>query len=180
MTRHFSPERLDVSAFAEDAAELSGTLPVGALHRLAAEAQGPIDGRAVAWSARGEVRNPQHVQPEIWLHLQAHASVPMTCQRCLEAVDVALEVDRSFRFVADEATAAAEDDTAEEDLLAMSQAFDLPSLVEDELLMEVPVVPRHDVCPQSVSLSSADPDFDDAAAPVHPFAVLKALKDRRH
>jgi len=178
MTRQFSPERLDVSAFAEDAAELSGTLPVGALQRLAAEAKGPLEGRDVAWSARGEMLNPHHVQPQVWLHLQAHATLPMTCQRCLEEVDVPLQVDRSFRFVADEATAAAEDDTAEEDLLAMDRAFDLPGLLEDELLMEVPVVPRHDVCPHPVPLSAADPAFEDGRAPEHPFAMLKALKDR--
>jgi uncharacterized protein len=101
----------------------------------------------------------------------------MTCQRCLEQVEVPLEVDRAFRFVADEATAAAEDDTAEEDLLAVSRAFDLPALLEDELLMEVPVVPRHDVCPHHVPLSSSDPAFEEAAAPEHPFARLKVLKD---
>ena len=178
MTRQFSPERLDVAALAEEGAGLSGRLPVGALQRLAAEARGPLEGREVSWSARGELLNPQHVQPEIWLHLQADASLPMICQRCLEPVDIPLAVDRSFRFVADEATAAAEDDAAEEDLLALSRAFDLPGLIEDELLMEVPVVPRHDVCPHPVPLSAADPDFDDTAAPEHPFAVLKALKDR--
>jgi uncharacterized protein len=178
MTRQFSPERLDVAAFAEDAAELSGTLPASALQRLAAEAKGPLEGREVEWSAQGELVNPHHVHPEIWLHLQAGATLPMTCQRCLEPVDVPLEVDRSFRFVADEATAAAEDDTAEEDLLAMSRAFDLPGLIEDELLMEVPVVPRHAICPHPVPLSAADPDFEEAGVPEHPFAVLKALKDR--
>ena len=29
--------------------------------------------------------------------------------------------------------------------------------------MEVPVVPRHDVCPRAVPLSAADPDFEEAA-----------------
>jgi uncharacterized protein len=163
---------------AEDGAELAGSMPVGALQRLAAEARGTLEGRQVEWSVQGEMLNAGHVQPQVWLHLQAGATLPMTCQRCLEAVDVPLQVDRSFRFVADEATAAAEDETAEEDLLALSRAFDLPALVEDELLMEVPVVPRHDVCPHPVPLSSADADFEDGGAPEHPFAVLKALKDR--
>ena len=67
------------------------------------------------------MRNPGHVQPEVWLHLQADAMLPLICQRCLEPVDVPLAVDRSFRFVADETTAAAEDDEAEEDVLAMSR-----------------------------------------------------------
>jgi uncharacterized protein len=86
-------------------------------------------------------------------------------------------VNRSFRFVPDEATAAAEDDEAEEDLLALSRSFDLVELVEDELLMELPVAPRHDVCPEPVKMSAADTDFD-AAAPEkeNPFALLGRLK----
>ena len=42
--------------------------------------------------------------------LAVRATFPMTCQRCLAPVDVPLEVDREFRFVADEATAEALDD----------------------------------------------------------------------
>src|SRR6476661_2680918 len=175
MKRQFTPQRLDVRAFAEDAAELSGSEPMTAFKRLADEARASIQEREVTWSAEGELRNPAHVQPEVWLHLQAEAMIPMTCQRCLEPVEIPLEVDRAFRFVADEATAAAEDDDAEEDLLAMNRAFDLPGLVEDELLMEVPVVPRHDVCPHAVPLSAADADFVEAT-PEHPFASLKILK----
>lgn len=175
MKRQFTPQRLDVRAFAEDAAELSGSEPMTAFKRLADEARAPIQEREITWSAEGELRNPHHVQPEVWLHLQADAMLPMTCQRCLEPVEVRLEVDRTFRFVADEATASAEDDDAEEDLLAISRAFDLPALVEDELLMEVPVVPRHEVCPREVPLSVADKDFEEAA-PAHPFAALKVLK----
>ncbi|GAC1531543.1 MAG: DUF177 domain-containing protein [Ramlibacter sp.] len=177
MTRPFSPDRLDVRAFAQDAASLSGTTPLTAFSRLVAEAGDEVGNRDVTWSAQGELRDPQHVQPEAWLHLRVEASLPMTCQACLEPVDVALQVGRSFRFVADEATAAAQDDAAEEDLLALSRDFDLTGLVEDELLMEVPVVPRHAICPHPVPLSVADPGFEEAAMPVNPFAVLKALKD---
>ena len=36
---------------------------------------------------------------------------------------------------------------SEEDLLALSREFDLHELIEDELLMALPVVPKHDECP---------------------------------
>jgi uncharacterized protein len=62
----------------------------------------------------------------------------MECQRCLTPVDVPLDVERSFRFVADEATAEALDDECDEDLLALSREFDLRELIEDELLMACP------------------------------------------
>ena len=176
MKRQFNPQRLDVQAFAEDAAQLSGQGRVSDFPRLAEEAGGRGGERPVTWSAQGELINPRHVQPEVWLHLNASTVLPLTCQRCLEPVDVPLSVDRSFRFVADESTAAAQDDESEEDLLAISRAFDLPALVEDELLMEVPVVPRHEVCPKPVALSAADPDFEEPAPAENPFAALKVLK----
>ncbi|HYF19103.1 MAG TPA: YceD family protein [Ramlibacter sp.] len=182
MKRLFSPERLDVRAFAEDGAQLAGHPPLAGFHRLVAEAQGEAGERQVEWSARGELLNPQHVHPQVWLHLQARAALPMTCQRCLEPVEIALDVKRSFRFVADEATAAAEDDQSEEDLLAISHSFDLLELVEDELLMELPVVPRHAVCPIPVRMSDADEEEgDDEGETQRPFAGLEGLlKGRKH
>lgn len=176
MKRQFNAQRLDVQAFAEDAAQLSGQSELRGFARLSGEAGGRGGERPVTWSAQGELLNPRHVHPEVWLHLNASTVLPLTCQRCLEPVDVPLAVDRSFRFVADEQTAAAQDDESEEDLLALSRAFDLLGLVEDELLMEVPVVPRHEACPAPVRLSVADPDFEEAAPAENPFAALKGLK----
>jgi uncharacterized protein len=141
---------------------------------------GETDGRAPAslidWSARGEMRNRSHVQPEVWLHLQAQTSLPLVCQRCLAPVEVPVRVDRSFRFVSDEETAAAEDDASDEDVLAISPAFDLAELIEDELLMELPVAPRHEVCPVPVVLAVADPEFEAQAEPESPFELLRKLK----
>jgi uncharacterized protein len=178
MKRQFQAQRLDVRAFAEDAAELSGPTPLTALERLASEARSSVEGREVTWTAEGELHNAGHLQPEVWLHLHAQAGLPMTCQRCMEPVEVPLEVDRSFRFVADETTAAAEDEDSEEDLLVLSSTFDLLGLLEDELLMEVPVVPRHDVCPVPVPMSSAGAAYEEAPEKPNPFAALKALKTR--
>lgn len=163
-----------MQAFAEEGAELSAQTPLAEFARLAEEARGDVLA-PVDWSAQGELRNPRHVRPQVWLHLQVDAVLPMVCQRCLERVDVPLQVDRDFRFVPDEETAALEDDESEEDLLATSRAFDLLSLVEDELLMEVPLVPRHDVCPVPVPMSAQDAGFEQAERP-NPFAGLKVLK----
>ncbi len=177
MHKDFVARRLDVRRFAEEGATLDGREPVEKHERLMAETQGRGAGSAVVWSATGEMRNPGHVHPEIWLHLRAQVVLPLTCQRCLGPVDFELMVDRAFRFVPDEETAAAQDDQAEEDVLVLSRSFDLMGLVEDELLMEMPLAPRHDVCPDPVQLSAADPDFDDGGAQrEHPFALLGKLK----
>lgn len=180
MAKDHDPHRLDVRRFAEEGAELERQDGLAAYRRLSAETAEPAPERIVHWSARGELLNPQHVHPEVWVHLTADATLPLVCQRCLQPVEVPLAVDRSFRFVADEATAAAEDDEAEEDLLALSRSFDLVELVEDELLMEVPLAPRHDACPQPVKMSATDPGFEAAESQrENPFAILGRLKTGR-
>ena len=177
MAKDFDPHRLDVRRFADEGSAIDAHDPLRGFARLVAEAQEPDPARAVHWRARGELRHPARHQPEVWVHLDADTLMPLVCQRCLQPVDVPLQVQRSFRFVADEATAAAEDDDSEEDLLALSHSFDLLELVEDELLMELPVAPMHDVCPQAVKMSATDADFEAAAVEKeNPFAVLGRLK----
>ncbi len=180
MKREFVPDRLDVSAFASDAATLSGRDSVADYPRLSAELAEPSAEVEVNWESVGEERPGSDGAATPWLHLEVDATVPMVCQRCLTPVAVPLVVDRDFRFVADEATAEAEDDDSEEDLLVLARDFDLRSLIEDELLMEIPLTPVHDVCPVPVRLSVADEDFEVAeAAKPNPFAVLGALRSKK-
>ena len=113
---------------------------------------------------------------EIWLHLHAGASLSLVCQRCLQPVQAVLSVERNFRFVADEKQAAAIDADIEEDVLVLSRSFDLVELIEDELLLALPLVPRHEMCTQPLE-SAADPvAFDER---VNPFDVLGELKLKR-
>lgn len=128
------------------------------------------------WSARFELRPDQVGQPQVWLHLGVRGTLPLACQRCLGPVDVVVQIERSFRFVETEAQAELEDDESDEDLLVSSHDFDLHALIEDELLMDVPVVPRHAVCPVPIQLSAADADFEDKPVTLNPFAVLVGLK----
>ncbi|MGJ7508018.1 YceD family protein [Variovorax sp. GT1P44] len=177
MTREFAPRRLDVPGFAEASASLSGSDPVQAYARLSAELAGPATDSTVEWTAVGQRRTGADGSPVSWLHLNAETRIPLTCQRCLAPVDVDLVVDRWFRFAPDEAAAAAEDEESEEDVLVSSREFDLHALIEDELLMEIPVTPRHEVCPEPMKLSAVDPDFESAEnARPNPFAVLGALR----
>lgn len=176
MSKVFSPRRLDVKSFAEEGGVLSGEEWVRDHARLVAETEGRPVASPVTWSATGEMRNPSHVHPEMWLHLKVNALLPLTCQRCLGPVDVPVEVDRTFRFAPDEEIAAAQDEQAEEDVLALSRSFDLLELVEDELLMELPLAPRHDVCPEPVKLAAADEGFEAEAPRANPFALLGKLK----
>ena len=91
-----------------------------------------------------------------------------------------MHIERSFRFVADEALASALDADAEEDVLALPQRLDLHALLEDELLLGLPLVPMHVICPQPLTPSGSGvqaPAEADAKADLsHPFAALLALK----
>jgi uncharacterized protein len=180
MTREFAPGRLDVNGFAEAAASVSGNEPLQTYQRLSAEmAALPLE-VSVRWRAEGARREGPDGRPVSWLRLEVQTVAPLVCQRCLTPVEVELKVNRWFRFAADEATAAAEDDDSEEDVLVSSRDFDLYALIEDELLMEIPATPRHEHCPEPVQLSAADPDFEasEAARP-NPFAVLGRLRSRK-
>jgi uncharacterized protein len=180
MPKEFVPRPLDVRALAQAGESLSGSTPLSQLLRLVAEVPPALAGsaadRPVAWSARGELRTQTGGVGQVWLHLEASAQLPLVCQRCMTPVDVPLEARRDFRFVADEGTASAEDEDAEEDILVFSRDFDLLELVEDELIMDVPIVPRHDVCPSEVKLVFADENDEVAAKPANPFAALEKLK----
>jgi uncharacterized protein len=166
----------DVQAFARSGGVRSEDSTLAKFPRLLDEAAGASGDRAVHWRAEGALRLVAGV-PQTWLHLEVQAALPSTCQRCLEPVDLALSVDRWFRFVADEATADAEDEEAEEDVLVLDPQFDLLALIEDELLMAMPLVPRHDVCPTAVPMEHVDPGFEDAQqAKPNPFNALAGLK----
>lgn len=193
MKRDAAPARLDVIDFAGNAAMLAGEEPLTGYPRLAAEMEAteastspvsdaPDDSDAsdpptVRWQATGERRTGATGAAEPWLHLQADAVLPLVCQRCLSTVDTELQVDRWFRFAPDEATAELEDENSEEDVLVAARDFDLRELIEDELLMDIPITPRHDVCPQPVQLSAVDPAFEEEGSErVNPFAVLGNLR----
>jgi len=169
-----------VKGFAEDAGVIEGEEPVQEHDRLMVETQGRGGEHPVTWSVTGELRNPGHVHPEVWLHVTADAVLSLTCQRCLAPVDVEVAVERSFRFVADENMAAAQDNESEEDVLALSRSFDVVELVEDELLMELPLAPHHEVCPEQLKLAAADEEFESASsARANPFAMLGKIKMRK-
>lgn len=177
MKAHKQAHGLDIKAFAQSDGERQQEDHLADYERLLEEAQGRGGDLPVRWHALGQVRGADGGVPQIWLHLTADAQVPLTCQRCLEQVDEHLAIDRWFRFVADDAQAEREDEESEEDVLALDPAFDLKALVEDELLMALPLVPRHEVCPSAVKMQAEDADFSEAQAEKpNPFAALAKLK----
>ena len=173
--RQLDPYHLDIRAFAEHAAELSGHLPLLNCPKLldySAPEVRPSDKDLILWAAHGEWRPVRAQEPEVWLHLEASASLLMTCQRCLQPLPVNLQVERSLRFVAGEEAAAAEDAKSDDDVLALTLSFNLLELIEDELVLSLPWLPRHETCPRPLLQPTPEPVPEKS----NPFAVLGQLK----
>lgn len=176
-SRPVDPTHLDVEAFAKDGCSLNGEWPVALFKRLSDATHSetrPTDADLAQWIAQGECRPRRGSVPEVWLHVQARARVSLVCQRCLGPVETLLNVQRSFHFVANEDLAAQLDADSEDDVLAMTRSLNLYELVEDELLLALPLVPRHEVCPEPLPMSHGD-DEEEEPTP-NPFAALAALK----
>lgn len=168
-----------MQAFAREGVPLIETTLLQNMERLAQESQGLQPDSFVNWQASAELRPGAGAEEDVWLHLQARTSVPLTCQRCMGAVALALEVDQWYRFVASEDIAMAQDDESEEDLLVMEPQLDLLAVLEDELLMALPLVPMHDECPVAPVLTAGEDALaDEAAQKPNPFAVLEQLKKK--
>ena len=177
----FDPHRIDVAALAAKAQELSGEVPLSKFQRVsdyAAPEAKPGPDEIVSWHAQGELRRAQGGVQQVWLHIQANTALSLTCQRCLQPVRVNLGVDRDFRFVEGEEAAAAQDAESEDDVLATTAALNLLTLIEDELVLGLPWVPRHDECPSPLLKSQVQREAEAQAEvqPDHPFAALAQLK----
>jgi uncharacterized protein len=142
------------------------------------ETQGVGFDYPVRWLVRASSQIDSCGGSQSWLHLEVDLEMPLTCQRCLSVVNESIQIRRSYRFVETEAQAEFEDEQSEEDLLVFNRDFDLASLIEDEVLMDMPVVPRHDVCPVAVKLMAVDADFEAVPSKPNPFSALAALKSK--
>ncbi len=112
----------------------------------------------------------------------------LDCQRCLRVYEQPIATDMCFEVVASEADAdAAPMDDDELDVIVGSKRFDLLTLIEDEVLLALPVAPKHDVCPtvhESLVTGvdgQAEPEpevLPEEEKRPSPFAALAGLKTK--
>ena len=187
MDKKFDLNRLNVKAFAREGLSLQGQMSLAQFGRLADLALSPIESSLqasgqptqVSWDIQAELVPISVGDSQIWMHLKAEVDLPMQCQRCMGPVKLAVKANAAFRFVADEATAEAEDDESDEDLLVLEPELNVLELIEDELIMSAPIVPKHESCPILVPMSAVDEAFEEALeARPNPFAALAQLKNK--
>ena len=168
------PDRIEPIKLAQTGQTLSGQSQGAALSRWAESSADPVRSGPVDWKAHFKLRTDGAGREVAWMNLHAQAGLQLVCQRCLLPMDWRQQLERQYRFVATESQALELDADTEEDLLALDQPLDLLALVEDELIMDLPMVPMHEECPKPVRLTTQTPDFVEAP-PV--FSALAGLKD---
>lgn len=159
------PLFIDNVAFAKRDDEISGTLTLDDCKRLAEVLQAA----EIHYILQGENNLGRYT-----LRLQLEAELQVICQRCLNHMP--LNVQREFHYLINdtplneyEFSDLEENDDV--DLVDPSPAMDLISLIEDELLMAMPIAPTHI---EDCSANLKDGVAQSGEKP-NPFAVLKGL-----
>jgi uncharacterized protein len=153
------PAAIDGLAFAQGAEVLEGELGLESLPRLS---QAGSSGAVLDFVLRGEIN--ERGKPE--LGLVVDGSVRLECQRCLGRLDLPLHLEARLELAASEAEIAAADDDVERVLI--SREMRVAALVEDEVLLALPMVPKHERCKVAADLAGD--------APASAFQVLAGLK----
>lgn len=100
------------------------------------------------------------------LGLTVHAELPLVCQRCFAAMPQSVNLQFEFALCDEPPEALLEDEQV--DWLAADDETTVESLVEDELLMALPIAVMHEEACVSLQQSAGEKP--------NPFAALKQLK----
>ncbi len=145
-------------------------MPISSLPRLAAQLVDDVgEVHAKLVFERDERRVPV-------IHGEFDVVVKMICQRCLEVASLPIHGEQTYVVVRE----GADDQSVPKGYDALEvgeEPLDLLTLVEDELLLSLPIVPVHDpeICQQPAGLDEPEPSEDEVPRS-NPFSVLAQLK----
>jgi uncharacterized protein len=145
-----------------------GDIPVADLGRVSQDTADKSG--AISWSLQGGRDSQGHPQ----LTLAASGQVKLMCQRCLTPFSFDIESETALVLAQDEASVDAIEaliDDESVDVIAGSHAMNIVELIEDEVLLSMPLSPKHDVCPDQAALEALKKTEKES-----PFAALKNLK----
>ena len=112
---------------------------------------------------------------QAYVELSLRTSLPLQCQRSLERFLLPVDVVQRLGLITREEQEASLPEGTEPLLLAGSADLHPAELLEDELILAVPVVP---IDPEAGELAAEWQPADDDSEKPNPFAALAALKDR--
>lgn len=169
------PASVDLHRWADAGFTWTGSVPYARFTRLYPQLEQPEGSLQVSCSLETRDRL-------LWLSGTVAGAVALTCQRCLKpvTVPVAMTVSLALLDNEDQIGPLGEDSDyvlrAEAEQLHATEVgyLDLLALLEDDLLLTLPLSPRHDTCAAAQFAQEELPETDDAKA--NPFAVLAGLK----
>jgi len=168
-----SGDYLDLIRASHQPIRWAGTISIAALPRLAAAVAG-INGQASA-----ELQ-AKHDGGQVTVQGKVEANLMLTCQRCFGNMHFPVKADLNLAWVRDEKEAVSLP-AVYEPLLSASGRVKIADLIEDELLLALPMAARH-AAPQECGAgvrSTARPAVTDAKEKRRkPFAALESLKHR--
>jgi len=157
---------IDNVQFALQKSGLEGMLELSVLPRLGQEVMAKAD-CMVCYSLSGNCGE----QGEPLLVLRLSGDLVLKCQRCLQPMHFCLDVETTFGLrdgLNDNVLLQEDLEDDSRDYLPASRSMDLVALIEDEALLALPPVPRHEAC------DFPDMRHDPEAA--SPFGVLLKFK----
>ncbi|NLA69163.1 MAG: DUF177 domain-containing protein [Gammaproteobacteria bacterium] len=166
------PEVLDAWRMVAARREFAGRLPLSAFPRLREALAGDQGDVAFSLSFDRDALQVPYVE------LVVDARLPLVCQRTLQTFEFPVALSQRLALMRDgedwdEAAEAALPPGYEALAVAEDGSIRTADLVEDELILAIPVVP---VSPGSESVERDWPVDADEAAQANPFAALAALK----
>jgi len=167
--------RFDALKLAAENETLSGVLDARGLERVGDRLAAGSGAARIAWRIEGG-HDALH-RPALVVAIEG--TLPMICQRCLQAFDAPIAQETQLLLAGDDAELKLLDAEESEVVLA-SSLLDERALVEDEVLLSLPLAPHHGdgECPPgtgwATEVAHAGGDRERS-----PFAPLAELKKRR-
>ncbi len=165
--------------FAKNNEQLSGEFLLASLPRVFEWLQEKASFAEKDWVPNGLVKynlsGSENALKQAYLKLSLQFEANMICQRCLLEMPFELKLNFNYLVVPEMKAQSIDfvdesyDDADDEfDLLPASQSMDLIALVEDEIILALPISPLHAENCVALTLQSGEKP--------NPFAVLKNLK----
>lgn len=160
---------IDSLEFARAEQRMSGRLSVASLRRLddvLFDDKGDVE--YTVQGGRNERNRPQ-------LELRITGVLHLQCQRCLSLLNYPVDISSTLLLVArGESTDEELDDPEAPDAIEAAAELDVPALIEEEVLLSLPLAPRH---PEGRCERRAEIQME--APQQKAFAKLAALKEPR-
>ena len=167
-TEQTLPRQVDPRKFAQKGVALAGIIQVADLPRIA-DAVTDVDSVVVV-----DVVFGTNDEGHKTLSGTAEATLSVTCQRCLEPTALKLDVELSLAIVWDEEHAAKLPKSLDP-WITEEGAADLYHIIEEELLLELPMVAYHEeACVDQAAFSSGE-EVVEPEPKRNPFQVLEQL-----